>query len=128
MKYTDHYNGKGLEMLKQREAELGVYHVGNWRFLLTERGEFCVSFDYDISDWYDMEDKEDFSAVIMEAKKHGYNVNAEFLATQVSTIMSGYKQERFLPDRSGRVFSPIKENGIQFRFLPIGEDSTEYVC
>lgn len=128
MKYTDRYNEKGLAMLKEREAAEGIYHVGNWRFQTAESGEFQATFDYDNSDWYDMKDAEDFSAVISEAKKHGYNVDAEFLKDQVKIILHGRKQNRFLPDRSGAVFSPISNNGIMFRFAPITENSREYIC
>lgn len=128
MKYTERYNEKGLEMLREREAELGIYHVGNWSFCLYEDGEFCVKFDYENSDWYNMRDKEDFSSVITETKKHGYNVNADFLKDQIEFILLDYKQNRFLPDNSGQVFSPIGCNGIIFRFSPITEDSKEYVC
>lgn len=129
MKYTDRYNEKGLAMLKEREAELGIYHIGNWSFSLSEEGDFCVKFDYENSDWDNMRDKEDFSAVITEAKKHGYNVDAEFLKEQIEIILlEDLKQNRFLPDKSGQVFSPIGCNGIIFRFSPITEESIEYIC
>lgn len=129
MKYTDRYNEKGLAMLKEREAEQGIYHVGDWRFCTIESGEFCAMYNYDNTDRFEMQERgEDFSAVIAEAKKHGYNVDAEFLKEQVAIIDYGYKQNRFLPDRSGQVFSPIGCNGIQFRFLPIAADSREYIA
>lgn len=91
-------------------------------------GEFCVKFAHDISRWRELKNAEIFAVVIAEAKKHGYNVDAEFLFDQVEFIMTGFKQNRFLPDRSGAVFSPISLNGIQFRFAPITEDQQEYVC
>lgn len=90
--------------------------------------EFCVKFAHDISLWREIKNDEIFAAVITEAKAHGYNVDADFLFDQVEFIMAGYKLNRFLPDRSGAVFSPISMNGIQFRFAPITEKQQEYVC
>lgn len=129
MKYTDRYNAEGLAMLKEREAAMGIYHVGDWRFYPNENGEFCAMYNYENSDRFEMQERgEDFSAVIAEAKKHGYNVDAEFLKEQVEIIDHGYKQNRFLPDRSGAVFSPIYCNGIKFLFTPITDDIREYIC
>lgn len=127
MKYSDRYNAMGLAQLKEHEAAEGIYHAGNWRFQLAKSGEFCVAFNYDNSDWYYMRDTEDFSAVIGEAKKHGYNVNAEFLKDQIENILDGFKQNRILPDRSGAVFSPIRDNGIVFRFAPVTESTQEFI-
>lgn len=127
MKYTERYTQKGIEKLKEYEAANGIYHIGDWRFCAAKSGEFNVSFDYEISDWDDRNNAEIFNAVIAEAKKHGYNVDAEFLNEQVVIILRGFKQNRFLPDRSGAVFSPISCNGIIFRFASI-EGQTEYVC
>lgn len=129
MKYTDRYNAEGLAMLKEREAAMGIYHVGDWRFYTNSNGEFCAMYNYVDSDRFAMADRgEDFSAVIAEAKKHGYNVDAEFLKCMVEFIDCGFQQNRFLPDRSGQVFSPIGLNGIQFRFCPITDDARESVC
>lgn len=129
MKYTDRYNAEGLEMLKEREKTMGIYHVGDWRFYTNKNGEFCAIYNYDETNRFEMEERgEDFSAVIAEAKKHGYNVDAEFLKNMVEFTDCGFKQNRFLPDRSGQVFSPIGANGIQFRFAPITDDAREYVC
>lgn len=130
MKYTDRYNAEGLAMLKEYEAKHGIYHVGDWRFFITENGEFQATYDRDKYDMFDEigNVKEDFSAVIAEAKKHGYNVDAVFLNDQVMFLDRGFKLNRFLPDRSGQVFSPIVDNGIIFRFAPITADSREYVC
>lgn len=133
MKYTERYSEKGLAMLKEREAAAGVYHVGNWSFCKLKSGDFQAKYDCDNCDiWeYTFQGRqwtENFTEVIAEAKKHGYNVTAEFLKNQVEIIDRGFKQNWFLPDRSGQVFSPIDDNGIIFRFAPITTDSTEYVC
>lgn len=133
MKYTERYTEKGLAMLREREAAMGIYHVGNWSFFKMESGEFQAKYDCDNGDIQEykypcLEWTEDFSEVIAEAKKNGYNVDAEFLKEQVETILCGYKVTRFLPDRSGQVFSPVDANGIIFRFSPIAEDSREYAC
>ena len=69
-----------------------------------------------------------FSAVIAEVKKYGFNVTADFLAEQVAGIRAGFKQNRFLPDRSGQVFSPIHLNGLKFTFTPIAQGDKEYIC
>lgn len=69
----------------------------------------------------------DFSVVIVEAKKRGFNVEADFLKKQVEIIQAGYKQLRYLPDCSGCVFSPIYCNGIIFEFSAIKEDVPEYI-
>ena len=133
MKYTERYTEKGIAMLKEREAAMGIYHIGNWSFCKLESGEFQVKYDCDNGDIREfkyprLEWTEDFSEVVEEAKKNGYNVDAEFLKEQVEIILRAFKQNRFLPDRSGQVFSPIDDNGIIFRFAPITQDSTEYVC
>jgi hypothetical protein len=70
----------------------------------------------------------DFSAVISQVKKYGFNVTAEFLSEQVVIIRSEFKQNRFLPDRSGQVFSPNHWNGMQFRFSSICDTDSEYIC
>lgn len=131
MKFTERYNAEGLAMLKAYEAERGIYHVGNWSFCKLKSGGFQAKYDCDNSDLWDdagVNIIEDFSEVIAEAKKHGYNVTAEFLKNQVEIIVRGFKLNRFLPDFSGQVFSPIDDNGIIFCFLPITEDSREYTC
>lgn len=105
-------------------GKLRKYEVGDWSVrLLRSKGQVKEL------DFYFMGNTEqyDFSPVIDEAKKHGFNVDAEFLADQVENILAGYKQNRFLPDRSGEVFSPIRANGCVFRFARIMEDSKEYV-
>lgn len=70
----------------------------------------------------------DYTAVVAEAAKYGFNVNKAFLAEQIKNIRNGFKQNRFLPDRSGAVFSPIRDNGVIFRFQPIKDGDQEYVC
>lgn len=133
MHYTERYTEKGLAMLREREAAEGIYHIGNWSFHKMENGGLHAIYDCDNGDirefkYPDLEWTEDFSEVVAEAKKNGYNVDAEFLKEQTEIILRGFKQNRFLPDRSGQVFSPIDDNGIIFRFAPIEDDSTEYVC
>lgn len=68
-----------------------------------------------------------FAPVIAEAAKYGFNVTAEFLSEQVKNIELSFKQNRFLPDGSGQVFSPIKDNGTVFRFSKIDNNAKEYV-
>lgn len=69
-----------------------------------------------------------YTAVIAEAAKFGFNADKAFLMEQVDNINYGFKQNRILPDGSGAVFSPIDANGIVFRFAPVTADSQEYVC
>lgn len=127
MKYTERYTAKGIEKLKEYEAANGIYHAGDWRFCAAPGGVLNVFFNYEISDWDDRNNAGIFDAVIAETQKHGYNVDAEFLHDQVAIIQHGFKQNRFLPDRSGAVFSPISCNGIFFRFTPI-EGQKQYIC
>lgn len=103
------------------------YSVCGWRFTWksknkkSEIGELSAMFN-------GSEDQIDFFPVIEEAKKRGYNVDEEFLKNQYEFVYRGYKVNRFLPDHSGGVFSPIFENGVIFRFYKITENSSEYIC
>lgn len=103
------------------------YSVGKWRFAWesknkkAEIGELSAMFN-------GSKDQIDFFPVIEEAKKRGYNVDEEFLKNQYEFVYRGYKVNRFLPDHSGGVFSPIFENGVIFRFYKITENSSEYIC
>lgn len=126
MKYTERYNARGLEKLKEYEAANGIYHVGDlWRFR-KEDNALIAMFNYEEKDLRD--EKADFSAVIDEARRHGYNVDEFFLLAQLVIIRNGYKQSRFLPDRSGKVFSPICDNGVVFEFSAIAENDSEYIA
>ena len=103
--------------------------IGDWTFCITSKRKHadCVEFEAKFSGENDRQIS-DFSTVIAEAGKFGFNATAEFLSEQVKNIREGFKQNRFLPDGSGEVFSPIRDNGIIFRFQKITDKSTEYIA
>ena len=132
-----HWNsrdGRWQPVIQTRAAYMAAYRyvrcleVGNWKFLIeakrkkSEVQKFEVKF-ISRAKW----DDADFSPVIAEAALHGFNVTAEFLSDQVKNIKMGFKQNRFLPDGSGQVFSPIRDNGMVFRFEKIANNAKEYV-
>ena len=50
MKYTERYNARGLEKLKEYEAANGIYHVGDlWRFR-KEDNALIAMFNYEEKD------------------------------------------------------------------------------
>ena len=106
-----------------------TYSIAYWTFEVvaahknSEAQQINVALDRQ-EKWKDL----DFSAVITEVKKYGFNVSTEFLSEQVENIRTGVKQNRFLPDRSGQIFSPSYLNGMQFRFSRICDTDSEYIC
>lgn len=105
------------------------FERGKWRFCITAARKGGEIQELEVK--FDTRRKlrnVDYPPVIAEAAKWGFNVTADFLSEQVKNINYGFKQNRFLPDGSGAVFSPIRDNGIQFRFAPIGADDREYIA
>lgn len=110
------------------------YTVGKWRFTTIQRNKKAPVKEL-VAKLMESEkmplyasDTIDYTAVIAEAAKYGFNADRDFLKEQVDNINYGFKQNRTLPDGSGTVFSPINANGIVFRFAPVTADTQEYVC
>lgn len=106
-----------------------TYSIDYWQFEVVAKHKNSEAHQINVAldrkeKWKDL----DFSAVIAEVKKYGFNVSAEFLSEQAANIRTGVKQNRFLPDRSGQIFSPIHLNGMQFRFSSICDTDSEYIC
>ena len=100
------------------------YVIDGWRFEVEAKKK---NSEIELFSAKQIGENANFAPVIAEAAKYGFNVTAEFLFDQVKNIELSFKQNRFLPDGSGQVFSPIKDNGTIFRFSKIDNNAQEYV-
>jgi hypothetical protein len=109
------------------------YIVGEWSISFIRKYGKVKDVDFIFRgnreyDFLGKADDYDISPVICEAKKFGFNVDADFMKRQLELIINGFKVNRFSPDGSCSVFSPIRDNGIIFRFAPIAQDEEEYIA
>ena len=104
------------------------YELAGWNFDIQAARKNKAVEEFSVRLIGEEQENLDFAPVIQEAAKYGFNATEDFLQEQVNIIRQGFKQNRFLPDRSGAVFSPIRDNGIVFRFAKITEETPEYVC
>jgi hypothetical protein len=109
------------------------YIVGEWSINFIRKYGKVKEVDFIFRgnreyDFLGKADDYDISQVICEAKKYGFNVDTDFMKRQLEFIINGFKVNRFSPDGSCSVFSPIRDNGIIFRFAPIAQDEEEYIA